>query len=83
MHKDAGGSLERPVNALKPRTTETMANDLMTWLIKANDTGEDVKFVRVLAVGRGGPIDLGNLGLKKRYILRSAHPALRRWRSAR
>jgi short chain dehydrogenase len=47
-------------------------SDLMPLLRKAKDAGEDAKVFSVLAAGRGGPIDLNDLGLKKGYSLLAA-----------
>jgi NAD(P)-dependent dehydrogenase (short-subunit alcohol dehydrogenase family) len=46
-----------------------LINDLMPLLQKAKDAGEDAKVMSVLAAGKGGPIDLDDLGLKKGYSL--------------
>jgi short chain dehydrogenase len=42
-------------------------HDLMPLLRKAKDAGEDAKMLTVLAAGRGGPIDLNDLEMKKEY----------------
>ena len=48
-------------------------HDLMPLLRKAKDAGEDAKVFSVLAAGKGGEIDLDDLGLKKNYsVLGSA-----------
>jgi len=47
-------------------------NDLLPLLRKAKDEGEDAKAMTVLAPGKGGPIDLNDLGLKKGFTLYSA-----------
>src|ERR1700679_2282769 len=46
--------------------------DLMPLLRKAKDAGEDAKAMSVLAAGKGGPIDLDDLGLKKGFSLSAA-----------
>ena len=40
-------------------------HDLMPLLRKAKEAGEDAKVLSVLAAGKGGPVDLEDLGLKK------------------
>lgn len=47
-------------------------HDLMPLLRKAKDAGEDAKVMSILAAGRGGAIDLDDLGLKKGYGLYNA-----------
>jgi NAD(P)-dependent dehydrogenase (short-subunit alcohol dehydrogenase family) len=44
-----------------------LINDLIPLLQKAKDAGEDAKVMSVLAAGKGGTIDLNDLGLKKGY----------------
>jgi NAD(P)-dependent dehydrogenase (short-subunit alcohol dehydrogenase family) len=43
--------------------------DLTPLLRKAKDAGEDAKVMTILAAGKGGVIDLDDLGLKKGYSL--------------
>jgi hypothetical protein len=45
----------------------TFVYELMPLLKKAKETGEDAKVLSVLAPGRGGPIDLKDLGMEKEY----------------
>lgn len=47
-------------------------NDLLPALLRANADGEDAKVFSVLAAGKGGEIDLDDLGLKKHYSLSNA-----------
>jgi NAD(P)-dependent dehydrogenase (short-subunit alcohol dehydrogenase family) len=47
-------------------------HDLMPALLKANAAGEDAKVMSVMAAGKGGEIDLDDLGLKKSYSLTNA-----------
>ncbi|OAX40473.1 NAD(P)-binding protein [Rhizopogon vinicolor AM-OR11-026] len=47
-------------------------HDLLPLLRKAKDAGEDAKVLTVLGAGRGGEIDLEDLGLKKNYTLAKA-----------
>jgi NAD(P)-dependent dehydrogenase (short-subunit alcohol dehydrogenase family) len=47
-------------------------NDLLPSLVKAKEAGEDAKVLSVLAAGKGGEIDLDDLGLKKTYTLSTA-----------
>ncbi|KAF9460994.1 hypothetical protein BDZ94DRAFT_1264643 [Collybia nuda] len=44
-------------------------NDLMPALLKAKADGEDAKVMSVFAAGKGGEIDLDDIGLKKTYSL--------------
>jgi NAD(P)-dependent dehydrogenase (short-subunit alcohol dehydrogenase family) len=46
--------------------------ELMPLLIKAKDAGEDAKVLSVLGAGKGGDIDLNDLGLKKTFSLKNA-----------
>lgn len=46
--------------------------DLMPLLTAAKDKGEDAKAMSILAAGHGGPIDVGDLGLKNNYSVRNA-----------
>ncbi|GBE88819.1 Oxidoreductase andH [Sparassis crispa] len=46
--------------------------DLLPLLAKAKDGGEDAKVLSVLAAGKGGPIDVNDLGLKKTFSLKNA-----------
>lgn len=50
-------------------------SDLMPALLKAKEDGEDAKVMSVMAAGRGGEIDLNDLGLKKTYSLRNSSQA--------
>ncbi|KAI0705059.1 hypothetical protein C8T65DRAFT_809887 [Cerioporus squamosus] len=50
-------------------------NDLLPLLRQAKDAGEIAKVMSILRAGYGGPIDLKNLGLKKRYIALEAEMA--------
>ena len=50
-------------------------NDLIPLLRKAKDAGEDAKMLSVLAAGRGGPIDLDDLGLTKGFSFPAAEEA--------
>lgn len=47
-------------------------SDLLPALLKAKADGEDAKVLTVLGAGKGGEIDLDDLGLKKNYTLSSA-----------
>jgi len=47
-------------------------NDFLPLLKKAKDAGEDAKVLSVLGAGKGGDIDLGDLGLKKTYTTAAA-----------
>jgi NAD(P)-dependent dehydrogenase (short-subunit alcohol dehydrogenase family) len=47
-------------------------SDLLPALKKAKESGEDAKVLSVLATGKGGEIDLNDLGLKKTFTLSSA-----------
>jgi len=47
-------------------------NDLMPALLKAKEAGEDAKVMSVMAAGKGGGIDLDDLGLKKNYSVTAA-----------
>ncbi|KAK7002399.1 hypothetical protein R3P38DRAFT_2648108 [Favolaschia claudopus] len=47
--------------------------DLVPSLEEAHEAGEDAKVISVLAAGRGGEIDLEDLGLKKHYSVANAH----------
>jgi NAD(P)-dependent dehydrogenase (short-subunit alcohol dehydrogenase family) len=47
----------------------TFAHDLMPLLRNAKDAGEEAKVFSVLAAGKGGEIDLNDLGLKKTFTL--------------
>jgi len=47
-------------------------NDLMPLLRKAKDAGQDAKVFTVLAAGKGGKLDMDDLGLKKTYSLSNA-----------
>ncbi|KAF8148065.1 hypothetical protein B0H34DRAFT_669142 [Crassisporium funariophilum] len=49
-----------------------MINDLLPALKNAKDAGEDAKVMSVLAAGKGGGIDLEDLGLKKTYSVSGA-----------
>ena len=42
-------------------------DDLLPLVRKAKEAGEDGKVMSVLAAGKGGPVDLDNLGIKKGY----------------
>ncbi|KAF9460999.1 hypothetical protein BDZ94DRAFT_1310971 [Collybia nuda] len=57
--------------ALHYYTRWKFTNDLMPSLLNAKGAGEDAKVMSVMAAGRGGEIDLEDLGLKKTYSLRS------------
>jgi len=46
--------------------------DLAPLLVAAKEKGEDAKAMSVLAAGKGGPIDLNDLGLKETYTVRNA-----------
>jgi NAD(P)-dependent dehydrogenase (short-subunit alcohol dehydrogenase family) len=46
--------------------------DLLPSLVKASQAGEDAKVFSVLAAGKGGAIDLNDLGLKKTFSLSNA-----------
>jgi hypothetical protein len=41
-------------------------DDLLPGLKKAKEAGEDAKVLSVLGAGKGGPIDLEDLGMQKR-----------------
>ncbi|KAG5638299.1 hypothetical protein H0H81_000824 [Sphagnurus paluster] len=45
---------------------------LLPALLRAKNTGEDAKVLSVLAAGKGGNIDLDDLGLKKTYSVSNA-----------
>ncbi|KAG5648434.1 hypothetical protein DXG03_005008 [Asterophora parasitica] len=45
---------------------------LLPALRRANEIGEDAKVLSVMAAGKGGPIDLDDLGLKKTYSVGNA-----------
>jgi len=47
-------------------------NDLLPLLRKAKDAGQDAKVFSVLGAGKGGDIDLDDLGLKKNFSLMNA-----------
>lgn len=47
-------------------------HDLMPLLKNAKDSGEDAKVLSVLAAGKGGPIDLDDFLLEKKYSLPTA-----------
>lgn len=47
-------------------------NDLIPALRKAKEGGEDAKVLSILGAGKGGEIDLEDLGLKKAYSVSSA-----------
>jgi NAD(P)-dependent dehydrogenase (short-subunit alcohol dehydrogenase family) len=47
-------------------------SDLLPALKKAKESGEDAKVLSVLAAGKGGEIDLNDLGLKKTFTLTNA-----------
>ena len=47
-------------------------NDLLPALTKAKELGEDAKVLSVLGAGKGGKIDLDDLGLKKQYSVTRA-----------
>ncbi|EPQ51734.1 NAD P-binding protein [Gloeophyllum trabeum ATCC 11539] len=47
-------------------------HDLMPLLRKAKEKGEDASVMTILGAGRGGPIDLNDLGVKKNYTLGNA-----------
>jgi NAD(P)-dependent dehydrogenase (short-subunit alcohol dehydrogenase family) len=47
-------------------------HDLLPLLRKAKDAGQDAKVFSVLAAGKGGGIDLDDLGLKKHFSLLNA-----------
>jgi hypothetical protein len=46
--------------------------ELALLLTAAEDKGEDAKVMSILAAGKGGQIDLDDLGLKKNYSVRNA-----------
>ncbi|KAF9460993.1 hypothetical protein BDZ94DRAFT_1264641 [Collybia nuda] len=50
-------------------------NDLIPAILGAKDAGEDAKVLSVMSAGRGGKIDLGDLGLKETYSLRNVAQA--------
>ncbi|KAG6867330.1 hypothetical protein C0993_004329, partial [Termitomyces sp. T159_Od127] len=45
---------------------------LVPALVKAKEAGEDAKVLSVLAAGKGGEIDLDDLGLKKKFSVTNA-----------
>jgi hypothetical protein len=47
-------------------------SDLLPALKNAKESGEDAKVISVLAAGKGGEIDLEDLGLKKTFSLTKA-----------
>jgi hypothetical protein len=47
-------------------------NDLLPLLRKGKDAGQDAKVFSVLAAGKGGGIDMDDLGLKKHFSLLNA-----------
>lgn len=47
-------------------------NDLLPLLRKAKEDGEDAKVLTVMAAGKGGEIDLDDLGLKKTFSVKNA-----------
>ncbi|KAG6863177.1 hypothetical protein C0991_007752 [Blastosporella zonata] len=47
-------------------------NDLIPALVKAKEAGEDAKVLSVLAAGKGGEINLDDLGLKKTFSVLNA-----------
>ncbi|KAG6836391.1 hypothetical protein H0H93_008536 [Arthromyces matolae] len=49
-----------------------LVNDLAPALAKAKEAGEDSKVISILGAGRGGEIDLNDLGLKKTFSLNNA-----------
>jgi len=48
------------------------ADGMLPSLIKAKEEGEEARVLSVLASGKGGPINLEDLDLKKKYSLRAA-----------
>ncbi|TFK46511.1 NAD(P)-binding protein [Heliocybe sulcata] len=50
-------------------------HDLTPLLRKAKDAGEDASVMTILGAGRGGPVDLGDLDVKKEYTLGKAAKA--------
>ncbi|TFK46512.1 NAD(P)-binding protein [Heliocybe sulcata] len=50
-------------------------NDLMPLLKKAKDAGEEASVMSILGPGRGGPMDVNDLGLKDTYTVANAAKA--------
>lgn len=45
-------------------------SELLPLLQSAKDAGEEARVLTVLAAGRGGPVDMDNIGLKNNYTPR-------------